>query len=135
MISGQVALLGEIAGRQQLLEPRVSIPVSASNDGVPHTVAATVDTGFTGLLTLPPGIIKEFGLQFWGRRRIKLANGRLQRLNIYLGFITWHDRPVRVQIHQLDSSPLLGMGLLAGSRLTVESVPGGEVRIEELSPG
>lgn len=132
MISGKVALVGEIAGRQQLLEPRVSIPISASSDGVPRTVAATVDTGFTGLLTLPPNIINEFGLQYSGRRRIKLADGRLQRPNIYLGIIWWHDRPVRVPIHQIDGSPLVGMGLLAGSRLTVESIAGGGVSIEEI---
>ena len=104
MISGTVALVGEIAGRQQLLEPRVSIPISASSDSAPRTVATTVDTGFTGRLTLPPDIINEFGLQYSGRRRIKLADGRLQRPNIYLGIIWWHGRPVRVPIHQIDGS-------------------------------
>lgn len=134
MISGQVALVGEIAGHQ-LLEPQVSLAVCAAPDGVFKEVRSTVDTGFTGWLTLPPEVIRELGLQHRGRRSVKLADGQERWAYLYLAFIRWQDRILPRLIHQSDSNSLLGMGLLAGSRLTVESVPGGEVRIEELSPG
>ena len=133
MVSGSVALIGEIAGHQ-LLEPRVAVAVCASPDGVFRAVQSTVDTGFTGWITLPSQVIHEFGLLYQGWRNVKLADGRQRRVSLYLGFILWHGQILPRLIHQSDGNSLLGMGLLAGSKLTVESVAGGNVSIEEIYP-
>lgn len=134
MISGRVALVGEAAGHP-LLEPRVLVAVCASPDGMFKEVQSTVDTGFTGWMTLPPSAVRDLGLAYQGRRNVKLADGKLQLVSLYLAFVSWHGQILPRLIHQSDSKSLLGMGLLAGSRLTVESMAGGEVRIEEINPG
>ena len=107
----------------------------AGPDRVFRTVECTVDTGFTGWLALPSGIIRQLGLQHRGQRDIRLANGQEQITPIYLALISWYDQVIPRLVHQSDSSPLVGMGLLTGYLLTVEAVAGGSVTIEELLPG
>ena len=130
MISGRVELTGFIADHP-ILEPRVAVDV-AGPDRVFRTVECTIDTGFTGWLALPSGIIRQLGLQYRGRRDIRLANGQEQRTPIYLALVSWHGQVIPRLVHQSDSSPLIGMGLLTGYLLTVEAVAGGRVAIEEL---
>lgn len=48
------------------------------------------------------------------------------------GRILWHGRELVVAVLASDGDPLLGMALLSGSRLTVDALPGGGVRIDEL---
>ena len=133
MISGRVELLGEIAPGHQILEPRVSSRIAASGSGIFRSIDFAIDTGFTAWLTLPPDIIREFGLVYQGTRTVTLANGEQDPREIYLAFIEWHGRILPRLVHESASNPLLGMGLLTGSRLTVESVAGGSVTIEEMT--
>ena len=133
MISGRVELTGFIADHP-ILEPRIAVAV-AGPDRVFRTVECTVDTGFTGWLALPSGIIRQLGLQYRGRRDVRLANGQEQITPIYLALISWYDQIIPRLVHQSNSSPLVGMGLLTGYFLTVEAVAGGSVIIEELLPG
>ena len=131
MVSGQVVLLGDIAGHQ-VLEPGVAVAVAAGNAGIYRAIDCTVDTGFTGWLTLPAHIIREFGLQYRGSRPVKLADGRQRRAELYLGFIKWQGQVFPRLIHQSPSSPLLGMSLLVGSKLTIEVIAGGAVSIAKI---
>ncbi len=121
-----------MADRHPLLEPRISIDVANSNTGIFRTVEVTVDTAFTSWLTLPQSIIRELGLQYRGTRRVILADGSRPETHLYLAFISWRGNTLPRLVHQSDSNPLLGMGLLAGSKLTVEAVAGGNVVIEEI---
>ena len=130
MISGKVQIRGR-EGHIVYLEPRVAVSV-AGGSGVARTVNATMDTGFTGWLTLPPDIIRQLGLQYRGTRTVSLANGQEWPVELYLGFISWDDRILPRLIHQSDGNPLIGMNLMTGFRLTMDIRAGGDVVIEEI---
>ena len=132
MINGRVVSRGEVGG-QQILEPQISISIAAASSGVLRNVDCAIDTGFTAALIMPPNVIRALGLQYQGQRRLRFANGRQQRVRLFIGFIEWHGQVTRASVHEMNSKPLLGMGLLAGSRLTIENVSGGNVIIEELT--
>ena len=132
MISGRVKLAGTV-GAHPVLNPNVTIAI-AGGDGVFRSVECTVDTGFTGWLSLPQTIIRGFGLLYQGQRPVVLADGSERMVPIYLAFISWHNRTLPRLVHRSDGSPLIGMGLLSGSLLTVAAVEGGEVKIEEIPP-
>lgn len=89
-----------------------------------------IDTGFTGHLTLPPAIIRSLALPKRGFVEAELADGGVASLEVFDGRLLWHGEPRRVPVYGADT-PLVGMSLLRGSRLTVEVAPGGEVAIEE----
>lgn len=94
-------------------------------------IEATVDTGFTGALCLPPEVVETLGLPFVGRGAAVLADGRAVETRYHRGRVLWHGREGGVQVLATKGGPLVGMALLRGSRLTVEAVPGGEVMVEE----
>ncbi len=130
MIRGRVELAR--TGDHPILEPRVDVGVASSPGGVSRTVKATVDTGFTAWLTLPLDSIRELGLQYRATRKVTLADGSEPETDLYLAFIDWHGIVIPRLIHQSAGNPLLGLALLTGCRLTVETVVGGEVTIEEM---
>jgi len=67
-----------------------------------------------------------------GHRRGTLADGSVTRLDAYLATVVWHGQPKGVLISQTAGTPLIGMSLLEGSRLTMDVVDGGKVILEEL---
>lgn len=91
-----------------------------------------VDTGFTGHLTLPPGIIRSLALPRRGFVEVELADGNTAALGVYDARVFWHGLSRPVPVYETDGGPLVGMSLLRGSRLTVEVVPGGNLVIEAL---
>ena len=131
MLSGRVLSSGNlpITGR-----PTVELEVSNITDpSAPLMVRATVDTGFTGHLTLPTHIIQHLGLVSRGTQRAELADGTMTELEVYPTFAWLDGHPRIVTTLESDSTPLLGMAFIWGSRLTVDAWQGGEVLIEELS--
>jgi hypothetical protein len=46
--------------------------------------------------------------------------------------VVWHGERREASVLAAEGSPLVGMGLLAGSRLVVEAEPGGAVAVEEM---
>lgn len=119
-------------GREALL-PLTLIPLGASvQEGI--EVEAVVDTGFDGELTLPLGLIQRLGYPYAGFTSGTLADGSAVRLDYYEGRLLWHsgeERAVVVLTPGEAGDPLVGMALLRGSRLTIDAVPGGVVRVEE----
>ena len=105
-------------------------------DGVGHLhrLEVVLDTGFTGYLTLPERAIRRLGLKPVGQRTFELANGEIFDFDVYLGSVLWHGRATDALILQSDGAPLLGMTMLWGSRVTVDTVSGGVVTIDELDP-
>jgi hypothetical protein len=47
-------------------------------------------------------------------------------------FVEWHGTPREVIALAADGDPLIGMSLLRGSRLSIDVINGGEVRIDAL---
>ncbi|HZL33915.1 MAG TPA: clan AA aspartic protease [Tepidisphaeraceae bacterium] len=97
------------------------------------TVKAVIDTGFNGYLTLTSEIIESLGLISQGARTAELADGSFIIISVYRATIYWDGHSRAVQVLSAESSPLLGMDLLRGHRLTLDAVPGGIVKIMQLS--
>ncbi len=121
---------GKMDSSQQAL---VTIDV-IDGEGNIRSLEVVLDTGFTGDLTLPTGSIQRLGLRFVGERTFELANGELFAFEAFLAAVSWHGRLRDVLVLKSDSAPLLGMTLLWGSKVTMDTLTDGEVTIEELSP-
>jgi clan AA aspartic protease len=100
--------------------------------GGEHTLSAVVDTGFTGWLTLPKGTIAALGVNYEEQTLAILADGTPTVFNTYRVTVLWDGQPQAVFVDELESEPLIGMRLLHGFRLLIESIDGGAVRIERM---
>lgn len=67
-----------------------------------------------------------------GYIEVELADGENADLGVYEGRVLWHGRQAIVPVYEAGETPLVGMSLLRGSRLIMETEPGGEVLIEEM---
>ena len=109
------------------------VELEVSGLGQPtQQIEAVIDTGYNGYLTLPSHLVTSLQLPFVGHRRGTLADGSVARLDAYLATVVWHGQPKDVLISQAAGTPLIGMSLLQGSRLTMDVVDGGDVTIDEL---
>ncbi len=116
-------------------KPVVSITVANPSEPQPAIpFDATVDTGFTGFLTLRPGVIAQLRLPFITNQPAVLANGTVSSYDVHVGRVVWHGGERIVPVYSMDSDPLIGMALLWNSRLTVDIVPNGLVSIVPLAP-
>ncbi len=98
-----------------------------------HPVDVVVDTGFNGNMTLPLEIIDELDLELDLQTSITLATGVQEEVNVWNGFVLWHNRPRLIQILETGGTPLLGMRLLEHSQLTIRVRVDGDVLIERLN--
>ena len=76
-------------------------------------------------------LVEQLGLTHYGQRPANQAAGEADMFNIYSALVLWHGRPRPVVVHGTRGSILIGMALLHGSRLIVDSWEGGDVVIEE----
>lgn len=118
---------GKVHSREVVIELEVFSPGQS-----PRQIEAVIDTGYNGYLTLPSDLVSALRLAFAGHRRGRLADGSVTRLDVYLGRVLWHGRDKEVLISEAPDTPLIGMALLEGSRLTIDATDGGDVTIEEL---
>ena len=121
--------MGAITGNRQAL---VAIDITGG-EGRSRPIEVVLDTGFTGYLTLPTEPIRQLGLRFVGQRTFELArtenSSSLRRI---LPQCCWHGRQKDALVLKSDSTPLLGMTLLWGSRVTLNAASDGLVTIDEL---
>ena len=111
-----------------------TIPLSVQDGaGEQHSILAVVDTGFTGYLVLPHDLIRQLRLTSRGNRRLTLADGSVQLHDFYGVSVSWHGQQQTVLTYGTGDKPLIGMRLLAGSRVTLGVVDGGAVTIEPLA--
>lgn len=122
MISGEVSEDRQVLATIEIIDA----------DGRSRPVEVALDTGFTGYLTLPEATIRQLGLVSAGRRTFELANGELSEFEAYLASVSWHGKLTDIVALRSDNTPLLGMALLWGSRVTMDAVVQGEVSIREL---
>lgn len=110
------------------------LPLEVQNDsGERASVAAVVDTGFTGFLTLPRVVVGSLSLPLLGSALATLADGSTATLEVYEALVVWHGLSRLVECLVTEGVPLVGMTLLRGSALHIRVVEGGAVEIEELS--
>ena len=113
-------------------EARVALEIR-DTVGQSHPVEAVIDTGFNGHLTLPRAAIQRLNLAPAALIAVTLATGTREILNTWRGQILWNDRLRTIRVLGSRVNPLLGMGLLTGSQLTIQVRVNGEVAIEELA--
>jgi clan AA aspartic protease len=95
-------------------------------------VKAMVDTGFNGSLTLPPALIAKLGLVWRSYGSATLANGSIDDFDVYTATVIWDGAPRKILVEAANTEPLVGMRLLAGYDLRIQTVAGGSVTIEAL---
>ena len=95
-------------------------------------VMATVDTGFTGELTLPEAVVEELGLAFYEESHAYLANDTRVEISLYDALIVWDGVEREVVVDCMNGNPLVGMHLLYEHLLTVQVVRDGQVTIQAL---
>jgi clan AA aspartic protease len=115
------------ANREAVIALRVQGP-----GGQEQEIDAVIDTGFTGELTLPPRIIAALGLSWLTDGQAMLANGQIETFPVYAATVLWDSQPIRVMAEEANTEPLVGMSLLYGYKLTMETLDGGSVLIERI---
>lgn len=91
-----------------------------------------VDTGFNGFLTLPLPQIARLGFPYEGAADVILGDGETVRLDTFAATVLWEGQAREGIVLAAEGSPLVGMALLTGSRVTLEVEDGGLVTIERL---
>lgn len=91
-----------------------------------------VDTGFDGELTLPSEAIRRLGYPRLGTVSAVLADGTGVETEYFAGRVLRHGETRPAAVLAAEGAPLIGMELLAGSRLTVDAMPDGRVIVEEM---
>jgi len=119
-------------GREAAITLRLFAP-GPTEDGRSADIRAVIDSGFTDWLFVPTAVAEQLDLPLRGSVEAELADGRVERLPVHRARVSWHGRTRSVKAYVAPAGEaLIGMSLLRGSRLTVDAVPGGDVRIEEL---
>ena len=127
---------GTVSAIGDTLEAAVALTVLGYG-GVSERVTFLIDTGATGEITLPQTTIARLNLPLvaYGSpdASVVLADGTVGAARVHTARVLWHDRLRDVEVVNLGSDPLIGMGILQGSNLSVDAIPGGLVIITELS--
>jgi clan AA aspartic protease len=109
------------------------IKVAVGRIGSPKIIFdAVIDTGFTSFLSLPLSIITEIGLPWHYRDVGTLGDGSEVVFEIYKATVIWDGQNQIVDVAASEADPLVGMGLLYGFKLQIETIEGGTVTIEAL---
>lgn len=124
----RVGYVVDVAGN---MYPTVSVTITGM-DGIHRTVEATLDTGFTGSISLPLGLIEQLGLEYVRDRAVTLADGSQRDVAIYRGSVMlggeWRD----TEVHCSGYVALVGMRLMYGANISLDAVPSGEISYTSL---
>jgi clan AA aspartic protease len=115
------------------LRREATIPLVIGNSsGQREAIDTVIDTGFDGFLSLPSEIIMRLGLPWTISNPATLGDGSEVLFDFYTGTVIWDGQYRKIDIAESDTEPLLGMSLLYGYRLQVDTIEGGSVKIEAL---
>ncbi|TAO02143.1 MAG: clan AA aspartic protease [Phormidium sp. SL48-SHIP] len=103
-----------------------------NKNGQLQTLKAVIDTGYTGFLSVPNEIITTLNLPWTGIDRVTLGDGSETTFEVYSGRIIWDGEYRDIPVNESETDPLVGMSLLFGYDLRIQTVIGGIVTIEEL---
>jgi clan AA aspartic protease len=95
-------------------------------------VDAVVDTGFNGDLILPIEMVLELDLSPQGYQKATLGDGTISQFRVYAGTVIWDGSRRLVEVNAATSGVLIGMGLLEGYKLEIDTIPNGIVTITSL---
>ena len=134
-ITGIIKPLCDISGNIISLE--ASLPflhVQNPNQPSIKTVVQNIliDTGFNGALLLPHTSIKKLKLPPLSPTSMNLADGTEVTSDVFEGRVYWDGSSKTIEILEIDAEPLLGMMLLQGYKLEIETIQNGKVNITKL---
>lgn len=112
-------------------EATLSLVVSNENKQE-QVIDAVIDTGFTGFLSLPSEIITALNLPWSASNVATLGDGSETLFDLYTAMVIWDGQYRKIYIAEAETDPLIGMTLLYGYRLQIDTIEGGRVAIEEL---
>jgi clan AA aspartic protease len=95
-------------------------------------ITAVIDTGYTGFLSLPSEIITELNLSWRGIDRGTLGDGSEVTFEVYAAKVIWDGEYRDIPINEAETDPLIGISLLYGYDLHIQTVEGGSVTIKRL---
>jgi clan AA aspartic protease len=108
------------------------ISLVIKHDSKLKSINAVIDTGFTGFLSLPQSIIDELELPWSYSDFATLGDGSETLFDIHEASVIWDGQFREIEINSADTEPLLGMSMLRGYRLEVDTIQGGLVTIKAL---
>ncbi len=109
-----------------------TLPIVIKNGMVTQLVHTVIDTGFSGFLTLPSDIISALSLSWEGRDVATLGDGTSCTFEVYLAIVIWDGQYREIYVNESETFPLIGMRLLRGYDLRIQTIEGGTVAIEAL---
>jgi clan AA aspartic protease len=112
-------------------EGRIRLLVKG-RQGREQKVEAVLDSGYTGSLTLPRGLIQALDLRWQAVDRFRLADGSIAVFDVYEGKVVWDGRVRQITVDEADAEPLVGMRLFKGHKLEMEVRYRGKVKIKWL---
>jgi clan AA aspartic protease len=118
-------MVGTISNRRAYVILTVRGP-----SGQEREVEFVLDTGFTGVLTLPPAACGVLSLPFARIQPAHLADGTRVILRVCHADILWNGRARTVEVLVMDGAPLIGMTLLDGHDVHLHVADGGSVTIQ-----
>lgn len=95
-------------------------------------ITAVIDTGYTGFLSLPSEIITELNLSWTGIDRGTLGDGSEVTFEVHAAKVIWDGEYRDIPVNKAETDPLIGISLLYGYDLHIQTVEGGNVTIERL---
>lgn len=109
-----------------------TLPIVLKNGTVTKLIDTVIDTGFSGFLTLPSDIISALGLRWEGRDVATLGDGTSCTFEVYLAVVIWDGQYREIYVNESETFPLIGMRLLRGYDLRIQTIEGVTVTIEAL---
>src|SRR5438067_11550916 len=103
--------------RQAVVELEVIL-----RDGSRRPVAAVIDTGFNGQVSLSRHLVEELGvpLTYQGSVDVELASGAIVDQDVYSGTVYFDGRELSADVLITDAADsFIGTGLLDGKRLLI----------------
>src|SRR5258708_78643 len=120
-----------ITGAVKADEARIRLKVRGRR-GREQEVEAVIDSGYTGVLTLPPALITSLGLRWRSVNQATLADGSTCFFQVFAGQLVWDGKLRHILVDEADTEPLIGMRLLRGHELKMQVRYRGKVTIERL---
>jgi clan AA aspartic protease len=115
------------------LRREATLPLVIGNStGQREVIDTVIDTGFDGFLSLPSETIVRLGLSWTISNPATLGDGSEVLFDFYTGTVIWDGQYRTIDIAESETEPLLGMAMLYGYRLQVDTIEGGSVKIEAL---
>lgn len=111
------------------IEARIRFAISNAEEEN-QLIEAVIDTGYTGFLSLPSATITELNLPWSGTDRATLGDGSETVFQVYEARIIWDGSYRTISVNEAETDPLVGMSLLEGFDLYMQTKVGGVVEIK-----